>query len=124
MTKIYQILIGILLLGSCSESVITTEQPDWTTEGVIVRFDISEAVQVKSGRGVTGDVGSLYMLVFDENGLYQSKHEGELMTQNQSTANYRFRDIPLTGKDQRRVLHFIANYDWSSFSDASNIGKS
>lgn len=124
MNKIYYIITALIYLCSCSESAITTDDPIRTEDGVIIKFDVSTMTQVKSGRDFTGSIMSLYVLVFDENGLYQSKHEGEFMTQNSGIANYRFKDIPLTSQTKPRTLHFIANYNWSKFSDAANIGRS
>lgn len=124
MNKIYYILTALIYLCSCSESVITSDYSNCTNNGLIIKFDVSSMVQVKSARDFTGSIQSLYVLVFDENGLYQSKHEGEFITQNSGTANYRFKDIPLTSQTKPRTLHFIANYNWSQFSDAANIGRS
>lgn len=123
MNKIYYILTALILVCSCSEPAITTDYPDRTEDGLIIKLDVSAMTQVKSGRDFNSSIMSLYVLVFNENGLYQSKHEGELMTQNSGTANYRFRDIPLTSQTKSRTLHFIANYNWSQFPDAANIGR-
>jgi hypothetical protein len=55
------------------------------------------------------------MMVFNENGNYISRYRGEATGE----ATYIFRNVPLS--DAPRTLHFVANYDWTTFPDRNMI---
>lgn len=90
---------------------------------LIVSLDIPEPVVVKTRSGIKDELSSLCVLVFDKNGLYLSKHNGELVSSTDANANYKFGGMPVTKDNELLILHFVANYDWTEFSDAANIGK-
>ena len=93
-------------------------------EGVTLRvaFDIPEARETRSAIGdlpAGQQVGSLWVMVFSENGLYVSRHEGVAA---EDDGDYTFDGITIT--NSARILHFVANYDWSGFRDVDNINLS
>ncbi len=70
-----------------------------------------------------GMISSMWVMVFNENGNYASRHVGELTPASEGDlSRYTFRNIPVTAA--ARTLHFVANYDWSAFADASMSGLS
>lgn len=114
-----------LIISGCQHPEIDIS-PNNDKAEFIVKLDIPGTVQAKTKAvTISGEmIDNLYVLVFDKNGVYQSRHEGNYVSGTVSSANYRFADIPVTKGGERLFFHFIANYDWSSFSDANHLGKS
>lgn len=95
--------------------------PDAPANGVTLTaaFDIPEAIQTRST--LAGEtVNSLWLMVFDEYGTFRSRHQG-IPADGDDYSRCTFSDVPLSG-GRSRTLHFVANYDWSGFSDANRIG--
>lgn len=118
---LYNIFVLGLLLGGC-----TTEKwdDDNRTEGVdvAVQFtvDIPEPVQVKTRstqQNVINEnqINDLYLLVFDESGRF--------LTRKQATLSGTTFTATLSQTRNKRIVHFIANYDWSNFSDQASLTK-
>ena len=120
--KLYILTLFALILCGCQD--FDTPVPSMNESGLMVSLDIPEPVVAKTRAGLKDDLSSLYVLVFDKNGLYLSKHEGVFTSGTTTTANYRFGSIPTTREGELLILHFVANYDWTKFSDANNVGKS
>lgn len=121
--KIILSLFAVLLLWSCQNDEFDTFLGN-SSNNLIVNVNIPEPVMAKTRAGITDELqdGLFYVLVFDKNGLYRSKHQGILRSAG-SYANYSFAGLPATN-GEKLILHFIANYDWSGFYDADYIGKS
>jgi hypothetical protein len=86
-------------------------------------FDIPDADPTRaitSSPIADGQIGSLWVMVFNEAGNYISRHKGDVSENNPS--NYIFPEIIIS--ELHRTLHFVANYDWIGFSDAAWIGQS
>lgn len=60
-------------------------------------------------------IADLRLLVFDENGRFISRHQATL-----SGTNF---VVTLPQSSNRRIIHFIANYDWNGFNDATSVKK-
>lgn len=120
------LLMFILLAVGCS-----TEEPDLpesTKDWCVVNFNTIGADEyIVESRGTPiaeGQIESLYLLVFDQNGNFLSRTQA---VRNGSPGSYhvRFRstDQRLPAIERKRIVHFIANHDWASFSDAASLGK-
>lgn len=112
----YLFYILVFLLVGCTSEDFTTETP---VEGsqVTVRFkvDIPEA-QPMDTRAINENlIADLQLLVFDENGRFISRHQATV-----SGTNF---VVTLPQSSDKRIVHFIANYDWSSFSDTASVTK-
>lgn len=108
--------ILVLLLWSCS----TDNLEDGTADGkggVKVRFkvDVPEAVPMATRAINENLIADLQLLVFDENGRFISRH--------QATLNGTNFVVTLPQSSNKRIVHFIANYNWSSFNDAASVTK-
>ncbi|MEG0463547.1 MAG: fimbrial protein [Bacteroides sp.] len=118
MKTIYYTLISLLviLLGACTVDEETTPE---IIDGapVVLRFtvDTPPPTPVSSRAINENQINSLYLLVFDENGRF--------LYRTQATANAGTFTATLTQSRLQRTVHFIANYDWSTFSDAVALGK-
>lgn len=121
--NILLVILSALVLFGC-QTFDTDASFGSDRSELMVHLDIPAPVVAKTRAGITDELSSLYVLVFDKNGLYLSKHNGELVSSTTTTANYKFGSIPTTKEDELLILHFVANYDWASFSDAGNVGKS
>lgn len=121
--KILLVILSALILLGC-QTFDTDASFGSDRSELMVHLDIPAPVVAKTRAGITDELSSLYVLVFDKNGLYLSKHNGELVSSTTTTANYKFGSIPTTKEGELLILHFVANYDWASFSDAGNVGKS
>lgn len=108
--------ILVLLLWSCS----TDNLEDGTADGkggVKVRFkvDVPAAVPMATRAINENLIADLQLLVFDENGRFISRH--------QATLNGTNFVVTLPQSSNKRIVHFIANYNWSSFNDAASVTK-
>ncbi|WP_042372844.1 hypothetical protein [Bacteroides neonati] len=121
--KIILVILSALVLLGCQTFDVDVPYSNGRSE-LMVHLDIPAPVVAKTRAGITDELSSLYVLVFDKNGLYLSKHNGELVSSTTTTANYKFGSIPTTKEGELLILHFVANYDWTSFPDAGNVGKS
>ncbi len=86
-------------------------------------FDIP-ALRDATRAPITGEmISSMWVMVFNENGNYLSRHRGELTPAVEGDlSRYTFRNIPVT--TYARTLHFVANYEWSGFDDGDMSGLS
>lgn len=106
----------VLLLFGCTTESLDTEIP--SQDGyVTVQFkvDIPEA-QPLATRAINENlISDLQLLIFDENGRFISRH--------QATLNGSSYTATLPQSNNKRTIHFIANYDWSGFNDAISVTK-
>lgn len=106
----------VLLLFGCTKEDLEIENPN--QEGYVsVQFkvDIPEAQPVGSRAIDENLISNLYLLIFDENGRFISRHQTTLSGNNYTAT--------LPQSNNKRIVHFIANYDWSSFNDAASVTK-
>lgn len=117
MKKILVLLFSFLgLIGCVSESAVT---PEIIPDDGSITFSIAlpEAEIITKGKDdLAGtNLNSLYLLVFDENGLFLSRYK--------ATRTGTSFTVELINSTRPRIIHFVANYDWSGFSDVANIYK-
>lgn len=115
-------IFSALILSGCQQFDTDTSFNDGYAQ-LVVSLDIPAPSVAKTRANITDELTSLYVLVFDKNGLYLSKYKGEIVSSTATTANYKFGSMPTTKEGELLILHFVANYDWALFSDAANVGK-
>lgn len=115
MKQLLYVLV-LLLLGSCMNEIPDNGN---SSEGgkVTVQFnvDVPEPQEVATRAINENLISNLYLLIFDENGRFISRH--------QATPSGSSYVVTLPQSNNKRVVHFIANYDWSSFNDAAFVTK-
>ena len=115
-------IFSALILSGCQQFDTDTSFNDSYAQ-LVVSLDIPAPSVAKTRANITDELTSLYVLVFDKNGLYLSRYKGEIVSSTATTANYKFGSMPTTKEGEMLILHFVANYDWALFSDAANVGK-
>lgn len=108
--------ILVLLLISCTKENLDVENSN--RDGyVLVKFNIDiPPAQPVDTRAINENlISNLYLLIFDENGRFISRHQANL-----SGSSY---TATLRQSNSKRIIHFIANYDWSSFNDEASLTK-
>lgn len=106
----------VLLLFSCSKEMIDSEiQNSDGYETVKFKVDVPGEQPLETRAVNENLISNLYLLVFDENGRFISRHQAILNGSSYSAI--------LPQSNNKRTIHFIANYDWSSFNDAVSVNK-
>ncbi|MGL5545717.1 MAG: fimbrial protein, partial [Tannerellaceae bacterium] len=108
-------IVFILSLSGCSDNM--SGRTELYDRDLKVSFTLEDKSTKKEGM-----IKHMHVLVFDESGLFISRHKG-IATSNGAGGEYIFRNITLSVNEAKRTLHFIANYDWSAFSDAAHLRK-
>ena len=123
MKKIYFSLVSLLflLLGSCAENTLDLPVKQ-DGENILVQFSVNlPAYKLPKTRAIDENaVSNLYLLVFDEKGDFLKRTQATLTNQTGNTGNF---SVTLPASNKKRYIHFIANYDWSSFDDAAALYK-
>lgn len=114
MRRILSILV--ILLCGCTHEYPEHELPD-KDGNVNVRFTIQLPEAVPAGTRAINEnlLTGLQVLVFDENARFIGRYSATF-----SANNY---TVTLPQSTNKRILHFIANYDWSAFSDVASLNK-
>lgn len=108
--------ILLIFFCSCTHDYLDQRLPD--REGdVDVRFtvELPEALPVGTRAINENLLTGLQVLVFDENARFIGRYSATLNANNYT--------VTLPQSTKKRILHFIANYDWSTFSDAAYLNK-
>lgn len=122
MKKILYTLVGIVLMASCTRSVIEAPDPEVLVgaDEVLVEFGaiIPEfrPVELRDNGGIE----NMSLLVFNQNGILIARRVATL--QGASGASYRF-SVTLPKSDDVRTIHFLADCNWSMIPDADIIGS-
>lgn len=108
--------ILVLLLAGCTKDNSGIDDPNGN-RNVAVRFtvDIPEAQPMPTRAINENLISDLQLLVFDENGRFISRNQASL-----NGTNY---TVTLPQSNSKRIIHFIANYDWSSFNNTAAVLK-
>lgn len=114
MKQLLYILI-LLLLGCTKESVDNNILNQEGFVNVQFKVDIPQAQPISSRAINENLISDLRLLIFDENGRFISRHQATL-----SGSSY---TATLPQSSNKRIVHFIANYDWSGFNDAAAVTK-
>lgn len=115
---IYLLALVLSVTSACTDDSFKQDDPDGVREGyVTVNFnvDIPEPQEVSSRAVNENLISDLQLLIFDENGRFISRHQATL-----SGSSY---TATLPQSANKRILHFIANYDWSSFNNQASVTK-
>lgn len=108
--------ILVLFLCSC-----THDYPEHYLTGKEDNVDVHFTVVIPEAETITTRavnenlLTSLQVLVFDKNARFIGRYPTTL-----SANNY---TVTLPQSTEKRILHFIANYDWSGFNDAISLNK-
>lgn len=108
-------VLVLLLFGCTSESIDNDISNKASNVNLRFNVDIPEA-QVLSSRAINENlISDLQLLIFDENGRF--------ITRRQATLSGNSYVVTLPQSSNKRIIHFIANYNWSGFSDAAAVSK-
>jgi hypothetical protein len=108
----------LLILCGCTTESFDTEDPTIKDGQVTLRFnvDIPEPQPMADTRAVDENlISTLYLLVFDENERFISRHQATLTGNNFV--------VTLPQSNEERTIHFVANYDWTGFDDVLSLTK-
>lgn len=110
MKKLLYILITVALLTGCSK----IEQPVLSQTDVLLSFNVNVEDMTIVQTKVNGDelIENLNVLVFNEDGYFINRYA--------ATINGDQFSIILPGTENKRIVHFVANYDWTTFSDTQH----
>lgn len=113
---LYSIMTFMLLLSGCTaEEGIIDEGREGANVAVRFTVDMPEPTAPETRAIDENLISNIYLLVFDESGRFLSRTQASL--------NGTAFTATLTQSSSKRIVHFIANYDWSSFSDAAALTK-
>lgn len=112
----------LFLLTGCADNEIGNGDTDNASGNVNVRFAVDVPVYNVATRAAVADenaIRSLWIMVFDEKGnyLYKAQATATPASTPPASANGTF-SAQLKATSQKRIVHFIANYDVSPFDDA------
>lgn len=116
MRQLLNILLIALLVVSCNrDGDIVPEQRTGEVDFLVE----SDGEQESGTRAAitAGMIDNLYVLVFDGSGRFISRHRATLSS---GVSTYKV-TLPISASP--RILHFVANYTWSNFSDVASLAK-
>lgn len=115
-TIYYYLLLCVTMFSACTlEEDTDTTVVDGAPVTVHFKVDTPAPTPVASRAINDNLLNDLYLLVFDENGRFLYRSQATL-----SAGGY---IATLTQSSVQRTVHFISNYDWSSFSDELVVGQ-
>ena len=123
MSKIIKavLLFCMIVVASCSRDAITIpEQHVQEGEEILVSFTASIPEFKRVITRANGGVNDMYLLVFDENGNYIAKRQATLSNQTETGGTF---TAQLPSSSNKRIVHFISNYDWTGFSDTGGLNE-
>ncbi|MGL5730809.1 MAG: hypothetical protein ACRCX5_06780, partial [Bacteroidales bacterium] len=111
---IYIIISFIWIIGCTTDVPLEKSSEDNQEITLSFKINIPEAeINRTKGKDEATIPQSLNLLVFDQNGLFLSRYTATL---NGSTYSVR-----IITSSQPRIIHFVSNYDFSTFSDVANL---
>lgn len=115
-----------ILLFSCQREEIGFDVEDASTEktfSFIVNIpDAKDLAQTRAWEEGEAEVlENMWVLIFDNAGSFLSRHEAIKVGTAQYTVTLPVTQSNIVGEGRKRILHFIANKDWTGFSDVENI---
>ncbi|MEF9986741.1 MAG: hypothetical protein RSA75_04825 [Bacteroidales bacterium] len=109
-------ILALLLFSCAKESSEDKIKITYGNIDVQFKVDIPNVKPIATRAINENLIINLQLLIFDENNRFISRHAATLLSGNNYTAN-----IPQS--NNKRTIHFIANYDWNSFNDAIAVNK-
>lgn len=129
MKKYISGLLGsLLLLTACVDDIVWQQPPVDEQGKVKVTFAVDIPAYTVATRATIADenqIGSLWLLVFDEKGNYLYKRQASPVTPastNPVSANGTF-SVELGATAEKRIIHFIANYNFAGAEFADDLLK-
>ena len=117
---IFTLLLFILFAGCTQDEMVQPEIQLPDGGDVMVRFSAMIPDYNTLQTRTNGGVNDMYVLVFDQNGSFITR---ELATLTDQTENGGIFTASLPSSTNPRIVHFICNYDWSSFSNLGMLGS-
>lgn len=112
---VYGLLVVFLFFWvGCSDEEVLYEVPELQERDVTVEFSVNIPEFYTVETRVNGDVKDMYVLVFNQNGLFMTRKKATLTNQTDSGGKFK---VELPASKDKRILHFICNYDWTGFND-------
>ena len=117
---LFTLFLFFILTGCSQEEMVQPEIQLPDGGNVMVRFSavIPEYNTVETR--ANGDVNDMYVLVFDQSGSFITREQATLTNQTNVGGTF---TAELPSSTNPRIVHFICNYDWSGFNDASKLGS-
>ena len=115
------LMFCLIVIAGCSQDAITIpEQHVQEGEEITVSFTtiIPEFKTVVTR--ANGGVNDMYLLVFDENGNYIARRAATLSGQTSTGGTFK---AQLPSSTNKRIIHFISNYDWEGFNDTPGLNE-
>ena len=118
--KKYILILSCLILAACAEDVKFNSDLNTTGEGEKIECELSVFLPeyIAANTRSIKEVTSLHLLVFDENGLFLSRNEAILEEGEGDTRKFK---VTLLSSESKRIIHFVANYDWTDFPTSHEL---
>lgn len=116
---IFTLLLFILLAGCTQDEVVQPEIQLSDDGKIMVRFSAMIPEYNTLQTRANGGVNDMYVLVFDQSGTFITRELAPLTNQTETEGTF---TATLPSSTNARIVHFICNYDWSSFSNSGMIG--
>lgn len=108
------IVLASLAMAACSDNFGPEQDAD---RGLTFSVTVPQSSSIISRSFASEAINSLYVLVFDENGYFVECQEATPVSPGKLGADlnveYTFK-VKLQASPSRRILHFVANYDFGS----------
>ena len=128
MRTIRNILFAIAALAALHSCI--EEGPEVAAPQIGGTFGFSVAVPVMRNvhtraAVAEGVLQNMFVLVFDSNGSFLSRTEAVQTGSDPGSYTVRLAptDQTLPQTDRKRIVHFVANCDWTEFSDVGSLGR-
>lgn len=106
-------LIGLGILAACQKTELPEAGKQGAESAVVFSYAVPDYQEL--GTKAEGTVQTISLLQFDADGLFL----GRSMASNLNGSTFK-----ATVSSTTRILHFIANYDWSTFDERAALHKS
>lgn len=117
---IFSLFLFILLAGCTQDEILQPETQLPDGGDVMVRFSAMIPEYNTIQTRANGGVNDMYVLVFDQSGTFITREMATLTDQTETGGTF---TASLPSSTNPRVVHFISNYDWNSFSNSGVIGS-
>lgn len=122
MKRILYSIFGLLfiLIGCVQNDIPLTDALTQDKENITVRFTAEIPDFTTIHTRANGGVNDLYLLVFDANGSFIVRKKAVLSEQTTTGGTF---NIELPSSTQRRIIHFVSNYDWTIHTDSPGVNE-
>ena len=114
---IFGLFASILFLSGCADEYDLYQDMENGSETVKVTFAVNiPAFKVATRQSLTDEntLNNLFLLVFDEKGNFIERVQATVSPSNATNGTF---SATLPANKAKRIIHFIANYNWSGFDD-------